>query len=230
MHELAVEPEHVRKQAAAQRDRVARDGVEYRLHIRRRTADHPQDLARRGLLLERFLRLVAGAAELDFGALALRDVGERPDDLRDHTVGVAHPDTPIENPEVSAAGVDEPVFVLEVRRAPLEVLGDRGAVARIVVAVDAGIPGGGRELVTGERKERFRMVGEKKPPRDDVPFVDALERCRGRQRVALLDLAQALLGLPKTLAQFGQLAGLRPPAIVPRGIHSVLRAVCALPA
>ena len=34
-----------------------RDGVEHRLHIGRRLADHAQDLARRRLLLQRFLRL-----------------------------------------------------------------------------------------------------------------------------------------------------------------------------
>ena len=41
------------------------DRVEYRLHIGRRTADDPQDLARRRLLLERLLRLVEQAHVLD---------------------------------------------------------------------------------------------------------------------------------------------------------------------
>ena len=40
---------------AAQPRRVLRDRVEHRLDVRRRAGDHPQDLARRRLLLQRFL-------------------------------------------------------------------------------------------------------------------------------------------------------------------------------
>jgi hypothetical protein len=49
------------------------------------------------LLFERLLRLVAGAPHLDFGQLAPRDV---------------------------AQCADDPVLVLETRRAPLEMIGD----------------------------------------------------------------------------------------------------------
>ena len=52
--QLAVESEHVRRAGAAQLQRGGRDCVEDRLHIRRRLADHAQDLARRGLLLQGF--------------------------------------------------------------------------------------------------------------------------------------------------------------------------------
>src|SRR5215831_11171993 len=47
--------------AIGEPDRSLEDGVEDRLHVRRRARDHPQDLARGGLLLQRLLRLVEQA-------------------------------------------------------------------------------------------------------------------------------------------------------------------------
>ena len=52
MEQLAIEAEHVGKQAAAQSDRVAHDRLEHRLHLGRRGADHAQDRRRRRLLLQ----------------------------------------------------------------------------------------------------------------------------------------------------------------------------------
>ena len=42
-----------------------RDGLEHRLHVRRRTGDHLQDVGRRGLPLQRLLRLVEQPHVLD---------------------------------------------------------------------------------------------------------------------------------------------------------------------
>src|SRR5262249_58996930 len=50
--ELAIEPYDCRKAAAAQFLAGGCNRVEHRLHIGWRLADHAQDLARRGLLLE----------------------------------------------------------------------------------------------------------------------------------------------------------------------------------
>jgi hypothetical protein len=49
MQQLAVETEHVRKQTAAERDRVSHDCLEHRLRIRPRGADDPQHFVGRGL-------------------------------------------------------------------------------------------------------------------------------------------------------------------------------------
>ena len=65
VHELAIEPEHLRRQAFAERPRVAGDGLEDRLHVVWRFADDAQNLGRRGLLLQRFLRFVEQPRVLD---------------------------------------------------------------------------------------------------------------------------------------------------------------------
>jgi hypothetical protein len=53
MNQLAVEPIDGAEERAAQPHGALDDGVEDRLHVGRRAADDAQDLARRGLLLER---------------------------------------------------------------------------------------------------------------------------------------------------------------------------------
>ena len=54
MQLLAVEPENVGKQAVAEGNRISRDGIEHRLDIGRRAANHAQNFARRSLLLQSF--------------------------------------------------------------------------------------------------------------------------------------------------------------------------------
>jgi hypothetical protein len=54
MEHLAVEPENKCRDSTTQRDSVPRDRVKDGLAVRRRPADHPQDRARRRLLLECF--------------------------------------------------------------------------------------------------------------------------------------------------------------------------------
>ena len=61
---LAVEPEKRAEIGLAKAQRVGRDRVEYRLHIRRRPADHAQDLAGRGLLLQRLREVAVARPEL----------------------------------------------------------------------------------------------------------------------------------------------------------------------
>src|SRR5207237_5226692 len=58
------EPENVGKQAIAKSNRISRNGIEYRLDIGRRAADHPQDLTRRRLLLQCFSKLTVASIEL----------------------------------------------------------------------------------------------------------------------------------------------------------------------
>src|SRR5206468_1137611 len=67
-----IEAEQRPVRALAQPHGVAHDGVKHRLHVGRRAGHDAQDLGRGGLLLERFLRLIAGAAQLELGALPLR--------------------------------------------------------------------------------------------------------------------------------------------------------------
>ena len=52
VEQLAIEAEHVREQAAAQRDGVAHDRLEHRLDVGRQGADHAQDRGGRRLLLQ----------------------------------------------------------------------------------------------------------------------------------------------------------------------------------
>src|SRR5262249_16084817 len=58
VEKLPVEPKEVAELSLAESPRALRDRVEHRLDVRRRAGDHPQDLAGRGLLLERLLGLV----------------------------------------------------------------------------------------------------------------------------------------------------------------------------
>jgi hypothetical protein len=52
------------KRPPAQRNDRRRDRVEYRLHVRLRSADDAQDVARRRLLLEGFREIVVARLEL----------------------------------------------------------------------------------------------------------------------------------------------------------------------
>src|SRR5262245_12352009 len=52
MQELTVETEYVRKQTAAERDRVSHYRLEYRLHVGRRSADYAKNLRGCRLLFE----------------------------------------------------------------------------------------------------------------------------------------------------------------------------------
>src|SRR5260370_21368324 len=51
---VAVAPEYSAKDRVAQSHRVSHDRVEHRLHVGRRLADHAENLARRGLSIERY--------------------------------------------------------------------------------------------------------------------------------------------------------------------------------
>src|SRR5687767_6456573 len=54
---FTVESANEAEQGAAKAYGVAHDGLEYRLHVRRRTGDGFEDLCRRCLLVQRFLEL-----------------------------------------------------------------------------------------------------------------------------------------------------------------------------
>ncbi len=213
---LAVEPRNDGDARVAQLARALREQIEHRLHIGRRAADHAQDLAHRGLLRERLLRLIARLPQFDLSQLAPRDVAQRADELRHPAVRGADPDAAIEHPLVSACRVDDPVLVLEMRRAPLEVVDDGASIARVVVGVNACIPRGGRQVVAGEREERLRLLREEQLPRFDVPFVDALERSRRGKCVARLDRAHMLLGVAEALAERRRFAVARRLAVISR--------------
>jgi hypothetical protein len=68
-----VESAHCTEQAVAELNCTLDDRVEHRLHIHRRTADHPEDLARRRLLLQRFGHLRVGLRERTVLFLELRE-------------------------------------------------------------------------------------------------------------------------------------------------------------
>ena len=53
------------RKAANQPVRACRDGLEYRLNVRRRTGNDLEDVGRRGLSLQRFLRLIEQSGILD---------------------------------------------------------------------------------------------------------------------------------------------------------------------
>src|SRR5215471_2029144 len=61
--EFAVEPEYGAQPGIAEAQRTCRDAVEYRLYVCRRAADHSQDIAGRGLLLQRLAHLSMGFRE-----------------------------------------------------------------------------------------------------------------------------------------------------------------------
>src|SRR5215472_7089531 len=63
MDELTVETEHDGKRGVTQSDCAPHHRVEGRLHIGRRLTDHPQDLAGRRLLLQRFPKALLKVAD-----------------------------------------------------------------------------------------------------------------------------------------------------------------------
>jgi hypothetical protein len=79
---FSVESEHQAEETVAQLDRATDNGVEYWLDIGRGTADHPQDLARRRLLLVRLRKLSVARLE-DFcgGGLLFLRVRQAPVEL-----------------------------------------------------------------------------------------------------------------------------------------------------
>ena len=81
-HQLTIEPEHRTHARHAQAHRAGNDGVEHRLDVGRRPADHAQYIARCGLLFQR-LGQFAGA-QLD---LALDQI-ER---IEDRIAGIVPP-------------------------------------------------------------------------------------------------------------------------------------------
>ena len=85
MEQLAIEAEHVRKQASAESDRVAHHRLEHRLHIGRRGADHAKDRGSCRLLLQCLSQLARARLHLVEQAHVLdRDdglVGEGGDQL-----------------------------------------------------------------------------------------------------------------------------------------------------
>ncbi len=64
VHQLAVEPEDGAQQSVAQPHGASHDRIEDRLDVRRRLADHAQDLARRGLLLQRLAEIAVARLQL----------------------------------------------------------------------------------------------------------------------------------------------------------------------
>src|SRR5262245_36405885 len=64
MHELAVEPKKGAVPRPAQGYGPLQDCLEYRLNICRRSTDHPQDLTRRSLLLQRLGEVLVAGLEL----------------------------------------------------------------------------------------------------------------------------------------------------------------------
>src|SRR5262252_7901402 len=65
MNEMAVEPIYRCRHAVTQLHHALGDRIENRLHVRWRLADHPKDLARSRLLLQRLLRFVEQPHILD---------------------------------------------------------------------------------------------------------------------------------------------------------------------
>ena len=173
----AVELEKRAMHAFAKLHRVARDRVEHRLHAARRCGHHPQDLGGGDLLGERHLRRVARTPELELGALPLRDVAQRADQLDDAPVLPPQSNAAVEHPLVGAAAIGDAVLVLEVLPAAREVLDERGTVAREILGVHPRVPCRGRQLLGGNAEEGLRAVGEKQLAGREVPLVNAF-RCR----------------------------------------------------
>ena len=110
MEAFTVELEHRAEETVAQPDGAADDCVEHRLDVGRRAADHPQDLARRRLLLERLGHLRVGLRDR---AVLLLQFREQPDvlDGDDGLVGEASGAGPTcvseKSPGASRANADE---------------------------------------------------------------------------------------------------------------------------
>ena len=196
MEQLAIEPEHSAEQRAAQPNRIADDRIEYRLNVGLQLRHDAQRLRRRGSLGERLFGLVARAAQLDFRTLSPCDVGHRADELCHSPRGVAHPYAAIQDPSVATIPIGDAVLVLQVRRAPLEVVDDRRPVALVVIGMDAAIPIGRRQFFGRKGKERPRALGKKERVPFDVPFVNAGDRNRRSKLIPLFALLQRLLGAP----------------------------------
>src|SRR5262249_10402337 len=61
---IAIYPENDRVVSGTQSGGALRNGVEYRLYVGGRTCDHPQDLARRRLLLQRLGQVLIASLQL----------------------------------------------------------------------------------------------------------------------------------------------------------------------
>ena len=210
---LAVDRRHVddavaqnldhREARAEQAQQVAHDCIENGPGIGHRTADGCEDFRGCGLLLQRLLGLVVRMAQLLFGALALRDVAGRTDQLGGPAIRAANGNAAVVHPAILAMRVARAHLVFQIWRVPLQVFDHRLPVCGMVLRVDVRVPFRALERAGREAPELPGPVGQVQVTRVDDPFVDPLRRHTGRQGIAFVALLESVLGA----LQFGDVAG-----------------------
>ncbi len=134
--------------------------------------------------------------QLFLGALAGRDVADRPDDAHRAAAGVPVGEAPGEHPVEAAVLVGHPVFGLEMRRLAAQVGDHVGPVARAVVRVDELQPlgAGGPHGLAVQAQQRQQAGREVEQLGVRVPVPEALVGAGLGQHVALPGLPPLFVG------------------------------------